>query len=87
MKSTGSLVLGIVVGTAAIAVGVAVGYRIVTDPELRYRFSRSARDAYETSKKKIVNMSEDVAVRTAQMTKNPRINQEWVAHQWESVGY
>ncbi len=32
-------------------------------------------------------MSEDVALRTAQMTKNPKINQDWVANQWESVGY
>lgn len=87
MKNTGSLVLGVAVSVAAVAVGIAVGYKIATDQELRYRFSRSARDAYETSKKKIVNMSEDVAVRTAQMTKNPKINQEWVAHQWESVGY
>ena len=73
--------------TAAIAVGAIVGYKLASDPEIRYRFIRSARDAYETSKKKVATMSEDVAVRTAQMTKNPKINQDWVAHQWESVGY
>lgn len=73
--------------TAAIAAGAIVGYKFASDPEIRYRFMRSARDAYETSKKKVATMSEDVAVRTAQMTKNPKINQEWVAHQWESVGY
>ena len=87
MKMNGAAVVGIVAGVAAIGVGVAVGYAFATNPELRYRFVRSARDAYETSKKKVVDMSEDVAVRTAQMTKNPKINQEWVAHQWESVGY
>lgn len=32
-------------------------------------------------------MTEDVAVRTAKMTKNPKINQEWVSNQWESIGY
>ena len=32
-------------------------------------------------------MTEDVAVRTAQMTKNPKINQEWVQNQWEMLGY
>ena len=87
MKNTTTMILSAAVGIAAITVGVAVGYKIATDPELRYKLSRSARDAYETSKKKIVDMSEDVAVRTAQMTKNPKINQEWVAHQWENVGF
>lgn len=72
---------------ATVALGSFVGYKLATNPELRKRLTRSAQDAYETSKKKIVTMSEDVAVRTAQMTKNPKINQEWVAHQWESVGY
>lgn len=33
------------------------------------------------------SMTEDVALRTAQMTKNPQINRDWVAHQWEQVGY
>ena len=32
-------------------------------------------------------MTEDVAVRTAQMTKNPKINQDWVKNQWESIVY
>ena len=32
-------------------------------------------------------MSEDVALRTAQMTKNPKINQEWVENQWDALGY
>lgn len=82
-----NLVGSLVVLGATIAVGSFVGYKLATNPELRKRLSRSARDAYQTSKKKIVTMSEDVAVRTAQMTKNPKINQDWVAHQWESVGY
>ena len=32
-------------------------------------------------------MTEDVAMRTAQVTKNPKINQDWVNHQWENVGF
>ena len=40
-----------------------------------------------TSKKKMDVMTEDVAMRTAQVTKNPKINQEWVNHQWENVGF
>lgn len=87
MKLSAKAVAAGFLAAAAIAAGVAVGYKFASDPEVRYRFMRSARDAYETSKKKVATMSEDVAVRTAQMTKNPKINQEWVAHQWESVGY
>lgn len=82
-----NLVGSLAVLGATIAVGSFFGYKLATNPELRKRLSRSAQDAYQTSKKKIVTMSEDVAVRTAQLTKNPKINQDWVAHQWESVGY
>ena len=32
-------------------------------------------------------MTEDVAMRTAQVTKNPKINQDWVNRQWENVGF
>lgn len=81
------LVGAIVAFGVTVAFGSFVGYKLATNPELRRRLMRGAQDAYQTSKKKIVTMSEDVAVRTAQMTKNPKINQDWVAHQWESVGY
>jgi len=32
-------------------------------------------------------MSEEVAMRTAQATHNPKINQAWVERQWEELGY
>ena len=72
---------------ATVAVGAFAGYQIATDDELRGRLLRSARDIVDTSKKKMDVMTEDVAMRTAQVTKNPRINQDWVNHQWENVGY
>lgn len=84
--STGALIAGILVAST-IGVGIVVGVTFVKHPELRIRMGRSVRDVYETSRKKVVIMSEDVAARTAQMTKNPKVNQEWVAHQWESIGY
>ena len=71
----------------AIAAGAFVGYKLATDAELRGRLTRGARDVYQTSKKRVGDMTEDVAVRTAKMTKNPKINQEWVSNQWESIGY
>ena len=72
---------------ATVAVGAFAGYRIATDDELRGRLLRGAQDIVETSKKKMDVMTEDVAMRTAQMTKNPKINQDWVNHQWENVGF
>lgn len=72
---------------ATVAVGAFAGYRVTTNDELRGRLLRGARDIVDTSKKKMDVMTEDVAMRTAQVTKNPKINQEWVNHQWENVGF
>ena len=71
---------------ATVAVGAFAGYKVTTNDELRGRLLRGARDIVDTSKKKMDVMTEDVAMRTAQVTKNPKINQEWVNHQWENVG-
>ena len=70
-----------------VAAGVFAGYKLATDDELRGRLLRGAQDIVDTSKKKMDVMTEDVAMRTAQVTKNPKLNQDWVNHQWENVGY
>ena len=75
------------ISLVAIVAGAFVGYKLATDAELRGRLTRGARDVYQTSKKRVGDMTEDVAVRTAKMTKNPKINQEWVSNQWKSIGY
>lgn len=72
---------------AAVTVGAFVGFKVATDDELRGRLLRGAQDIIDTSKKKMDVMTEDVAMRTAQVTKNPKINQDWVSHQWENVGF
>lgn len=69
-----------------VAAGAFAGYKIATDDELRGRLLRGAQDIVDTSKKMDV-MTEDVAMRTAQVTNNPKINQGWVSNQWENVGY
>lgn len=80
-------IIAVSISLVAIAAGAFVGYKLATDAELRGRLTRGARDVYQTSKKRVGDMTEDVAVRTAKMTKNPKINQEWVSNQWESIGY
>lgn len=72
---------------ATVAISAYTGYKVATDEELRGRLLRGAQDIVDTSKKKMDVMTEDVAMRTAQVTKNPKINQDWVNHQWENVGY
>ena len=72
---------------ATVAVGAFAGYKVATDDELRGRLLRGAQDIVDISRKKMDGMTEDVAMRTAQVTKNPKINQEWVNHQWENVGF
>ena len=72
---------------ATVAVGAFAGFKISTDDELRGRLLHGAQDIVDTSKKKMDVMTEDVAMRTARVTKNPKINQDWVNHQWENVGF
>lgn len=80
-------VLTAIAVAATVAVGAFVGYKVVTDEELRGRLLRGAQDIVDTSKKKMDVMTEDVAMRTAQVTKNPKISQDWVNRQWENVGF
>lgn len=80
-------VLTAIAMAATVAVGAFVGYKVVTDEELQGRLLRGAQDIVDTSKKKMDVMTEDVAMRTAQVTKNPKVNQDWVNHQWENVGF
>lgn len=80
-------VLTAIAMAVTVAVGAFVGYKVVTDEELRGRLLRGAQDIVDTSKKKMDVMTEDVAMRTAQVTKNPKVNQDWVNRQWENVGF
>lgn len=80
-------VLAVVALATTVVTGAFAGYKLATDDELRGRLLRGAQDIVDTSKKKMDVMTEVVAMRTAQVTKNPKINQDWVNHQWENVGY
>lgn len=83
MKKIGMLVA--LAGT--VAAGALFGYKVATDENFRGRLTRGAQDVYDASKKKVNVVTEDVALKTAQMTKNPKVNQDWVSNQWESIGY
>lgn len=71
----------------AVGLGAVVGFIVVTRPESIERMKNGVTDIFSTSKKKVDEMSEEVALRTARLTENPQVNQDWVERQWESIGY
>ncbi len=87
VKKMRKVATALAVGGVAIVAGSMVGYKIATDKELRDYLVRNLQDAFNISKRKVTGMTEDMAMRTARMTRNPKINQDWVENQWETIGY
>ena len=77
--------IGIIIAGVAVAAGSFLGYKVATNNELRGKIVRNAQDVLKLTKK-IDTMSEDVAIRTAKLTKNPKVNQDYVEKQWEAIG-
>lgn len=77
--------IGIIIAGVAVAAGSFLGYKVATNDELRRKIIRNAQDVLKLTKK-IDTMSEDVAIRTAKLTKNPKVNQDYVEKQWEAIG-
>lgn len=80
-------IFGFAAVLGAVALGAAVGYKIATNDDLRMRMKRNAHDIFYASKQRMDEMTEEVALKTAKMTKNPKINQDWVDKQWENLNY
>lgn len=77
--------IGIIIAGVAVAAGSFLGYKVAINDELRGKIVRNAQDVLKLTKK-IDTMSEDVAIRTAKLTKNPKVNQDYVEKQWEAIG-
>lgn len=77
--------IGIIIAGVAVAAGSFLGYKVATNDELRGKIIRNAQNVLKLTKK-IDTMSEDVAIRTAKLTKNPKVNQDYVEKQWEAIG-
>ena len=77
--------IGIIIAGVAVAAESFLGYKVATNDELRGKIVRNAQDVLKLTKK-IDTMSEDVAIRTAKLTKNPKVNQDYVEKQWEAIG-
>ena len=87
MRCSKTLAIGtisaVVVGSG-VAAGIIFGLK---HKDIVEKLLQPFKGMVDESKRKIDTMSEDVAVKTAQLTKNPQINQDWVNNQWESIGY
>ena len=77
--------IGIIIAGVAVAAGSFLGYKVATNDELRGKIIRNAQDVLKLTKK-IDTMSEDVAIRTAKLTTNPKVTQDYVEKQWEAIG-
>lgn len=76
----------IVLLASGAVLGAAIGYLAVKNRDTVARARQSLKDAMGTSKRRVEEMSEEVALRTARLTNNPQVNQDWVSRQWESIG-
>lgn len=77
-----------VIGIASVViVGAFIGYAVVYHSEVIGGVTEKLRAAYRSSRDRMDDVSEEVALKTAQLTRNPKVNQDWVSRQWESVGY
>lgn len=75
------------VGIAVAAVTAAAVCKLATDEGLRAKVVGLFRAGEEASREHLAYVSEEVVARKAQIKRDPTINQEWVAQQWERAGY
>lgn len=64
-----------------------VVYTIMTKHDVKDRVILSLQRMKQSSKERMNQVTEEVALHTAQVTNNPKINQDWVAQQWSNVGW
>ena len=67
--------------------GLGMGLYLVNKTELGSIIKGKLEQLNPISRDAMQAMSEEVAMRAAQATHNPKINQAWVERQWEEVGY
>lgn len=74
----------------AISIGAAAGYAgyvVMSKKEHDCKFIGKIKEALQHTQEKADQMSEEVALKTAKLTNNPKVNQSWVEKQWSEIGY
>lgn len=77
----------ILIVAAAVAGGVGIGLHAINKTEFGSAVKTRLSRLNPISQEAMRTMSEEVAMRTAQATHNPKINQAWTERQWEELGY
>lgn len=72
---------------SGLTLGVAGGYLVVKNRDsIEYAMQRLG-SAIDKPRRRAQEMSEEVALRTARLTNNPKVNQDWVSRQWDAAGF
>lgn len=69
---------------AILSAGAAV-YIVSNKDKLHKKLLEIKDDLVAESRSRMDGMTEEVAIKTAKLTHNPKINQEWVEHQWDMI--
>lgn len=77
--SIGFLVAGAVLGAGCIVM-------IMRDAGVVDSMREHVQGVLTGTKSNLETISEEVALKTARVTNNPKVNQDWVANQWDSIG-
>lgn len=71
----------------SIVAGLGIGLYLVNKTDLGTVIKGKLEQLNPISRDTMQTMSEEIAMRTAQATHNPKVNQAWVERQWEELGY
>lgn len=71
----------------SVVAGLGIGLYLASKTELRSVIKGKLEQLNPISRDAMQTMSEEVAMRTARATHNPKINQAWVERQWDELGY
>lgn len=71
----------------SVVAGLGIGLYLANKTELRSVIKGKLEQLNPISRDAMQTMSEEVAMRTARATHNPKINQAWVERQWDELGY
>ena len=77
----------VLIFTTSIVAGLGIGLYLVNKTDLGTVIKGKLEQLNPISRDTMQTMSEEIAMRTAQATHNPKINQAWVERQWGELGY
>jgi len=82
MNRDQKLALAVFSVSALVSAGILVA---LNKDEIHERITEIKSDLLAGSRSRMDGMTEEVAMKTAKLTHNPKINQEWVERQWDMI--